>query len=57
LEDKNFFLIEWGKPFLKEIQRNIDEDWRVYELLFEINDQNSDKSNKSSRNLTLTEIP
>lgn len=52
LEDKNYFLVEWGKPFLKEIQRNIDEDWLIYELLFEINDE----SNRSTRNLTLIEI-
>ncbi|OUS00149.1 tRNA (adenosine(37)-N6)-threonylcarbamoyltransferase complex ATPase subunit type 1 TsaE [Halobacteriovorax marinus] len=56
LEDKNYFLIEWGKPFLKEIQRNIEEDWQVFELLFEINPNQSNDSSVSTRKLTLTEI-
>jgi tRNA threonylcarbamoyladenosine biosynthesis protein TsaE len=56
LEDKDFFLIEWGKEFLKEIRRNIESDWRLFELEIEINPKNSDESTTSSRNLILSEI-
>jgi tRNA threonylcarbamoyladenosine biosynthesis protein TsaE len=56
LEDKNFFLIEWGKEFLKEIQRNIDVDWRIYELEIQINESDSSDLSTSSRNLILSDI-
>ena len=56
LEDKDYFLIEWGKEFLKEIRRNIESNWKLFELEFAINPKNIDKSATSSRNLILSEI-
>lgn len=56
LEDKNYFLIEWGIDFIKEIKRNIDTDWSLYELKIEINSKVSDDASCSSRNLFLSEI-
>jgi tRNA threonylcarbamoyladenosine biosynthesis protein TsaE len=53
LEDKNYFLIEWGKPFFKEISRNLEDEWEIFELVFEINSENSSKKNNSSRNIHL----
>ncbi|ATH08254.1 tRNA (adenosine(37)-N6)-threonylcarbamoyltransferase complex ATPase subunit type 1 TsaE [Halobacteriovorax marinus] len=53
LDDKDYFLIEWGAPFLKEISRNLDEQWEIFELKFEINSQLSNSDNTSSRKIQL----
>jgi tRNA threonylcarbamoyladenosine biosynthesis protein TsaE len=34
LEGKDFFLVEWGKPFLKEIKRNVPVHFHFYEVVF-----------------------
>ncbi|RLA62371.1 MAG: hypothetical protein DRQ88_11840 [Epsilonproteobacteria bacterium] len=34
IDDKKYFLIEWGKPFLKDIRRNLTDDFSLYELTF-----------------------
>ncbi|WP_127717474.1 tRNA (adenosine(37)-N6)-threonylcarbamoyltransferase complex ATPase subunit type 1 TsaE [Halobacteriovorax sp. HLS] len=56
LEDKDYFLIEWGREFVKEIQRNIDHDWSLYELDISINPKKSENETTSSRRLVLSEI-
>ena len=56
LEEKDFFLIEWGIDFIKEIRRNIELDWKIFELKFEINKQESADLAVSTRNLILSEI-
>lgn len=53
LDDKDYFLIEWGRPFLKEISRNLDEDWAIFELVFKINSGNLDQNEVFSRNIQL----
>jgi tRNA threonylcarbamoyladenosine biosynthesis protein TsaE len=47
LEEKDYFLIEWGIPYLKELQKIVNDDFKFYVLKIEIN-QNQ------SRNFLLT---
>ncbi|WP_290731750.1 tRNA (adenosine(37)-N6)-threonylcarbamoyltransferase complex ATPase subunit type 1 TsaE [Halobacteriovorax sp. JY17] len=53
LDDKDYFLVEWGKPFLKEISRNLEEDWEIFELVFEINSEKFQKKGSSPRKIQL----
>lgn len=53
LEDKEYFLVEWGKPYIKEIYRNLDDDWEIYELVFEINSKDANEFGSFSRNIQL----
>lgn len=57
LEDKDYFLIEWGRPYLKEIQREIGEEYSFYELDIEVNElaQKQDVESKT-RNYFLRDI-
>lgn len=49
LEEKDYFLIEWGMPYLHELQRIIGDEFKYYLLKIEINENNS-------RNFLLTKI-
>ena len=48
-EDKNFFLIEWGMPYLKEIKSQLGNGFSFYELKIEV--IAGDDSSHSPRNL------
>jgi tRNA threonylcarbamoyladenosine biosynthesis protein TsaE len=41
LEEKDYFLIEWGMPYLYELQRIIGDEFNFYQLKIEINEQKS----------------
>ena len=58
LEDKEFFLVEWGEEYLKDIQKEVNEDFFYYELIISsnINKDNSDEETNSSRNYSLYKI-
>ncbi len=49
LEEKDYFLIEWGMPYVHELQRIIGDEFKYYQLKIEINENNS-------RNFLLTKI-
>lgn len=49
LEEKDYFLIEWGMPYLNQLQRIIGDEFKYYQLKIEINENNS-------RNFLLTKI-
>lgn len=49
LEEKDYFLIEWGMPYLHELQRIIGDDFKFYQLKIEINEQ-------KTRNFTLSKL-
>ncbi len=49
LEEKDYFLIEWGMPYLSQLQRIIGDEFKFYKLQIEINENNS-------RNFVLTKI-
>lgn len=53
LEGKDFFLVEWGRPYLKEIQRELGAEFSFYELEIEIN-KNSEPN--PSRNYNLSSL-
>jgi tRNA threonylcarbamoyladenosine biosynthesis protein TsaE len=49
LEEKDYFLIEWGMPYLHQLQRIIGDEFKYYQLKIEINEN-------QSRNFVLTKI-
>jgi tRNA threonylcarbamoyladenosine biosynthesis protein TsaE len=55
LEDKNYFLVEWGKQHLHGINRELTEDFNIYSLEIEIGNS-KDEKNPSSRNFVLSQI-
>ncbi len=59
LENKDYFLIEWGKKFFNTLSREIPESFAFYLLEINVNDtaQSETEEKKSfSRNFTLSEI-
>lgn len=36
LEEKDYFLVEWGMPYLHELQRIVGDDFKFYQLKIEI---------------------
>lgn len=54
LEDKKFFLAEWGKKFFHTLNREIPEDFHIYNLEISVND--GDTLESKSRNFTLFEL-
>jgi len=50
LEDKNFFLVEWGMPYIKELEKEVPEEFTFYTL--EINFEGL-KDEISRRNFSL----
>lgn len=51
LEDKEYFLIEWGKAYLSEIQKHVTEDFFYYEIII-----SDSEGSGSSRNYSLYKI-
>lgn len=41
LEEKDYFLIEWGMPYVNELKRIIGDEFRYYELKIEVNENQS----------------
>lgn len=41
LEEKDYVLIEWGMPYLHELQRIVGDEFKFYQLKIEINEQKS----------------
>lgn len=55
LEDKKYFLVEWGKEHFSSICKELPEDYSSYLLEVSIN-ENSDENLQDSRNFVLFEI-
>jgi tRNA threonylcarbamoyladenosine biosynthesis protein TsaE len=49
LEEKDYVLIEWGMPYLRELQMIIGFEFKFYQLKIEINEQ-------LTRNFTLSKL-
>ena len=49
LEEKDYFIIEWGMPYLRELQRIIGDEFKFYLLKIEINEN-------QTRNFLLSKI-
>lgn len=56
LEDKDYFFVEWGKPYLRELYQEVPRDFFFYELLFEVNEIKEGQSSPS-RNIRLVRLP
>lgn len=59
LEDKQYFLVEWGKLHLRTIAKELPQDFSVYLLGIQVNEnaqQESDIKTSFSRNLSLYEL-
>jgi tRNA threonylcarbamoyladenosine biosynthesis protein TsaE len=57
LEEKEYFLVEWGKSYLKEIMDEAGDAFYYYELEIEINDLNHEEIGTNvSRNYYLKEL-
>lgn len=41
LEEKDYFLVEWGMPYLHELQRIVGDDFKFYQLKIEIVNEKS----------------
>jgi len=53
LEEKNYFLVEWGEQFLTSISKELPEEFDLYKLSIKVNDapqSESDKIKSFSRN-------
>ena len=53
-EGKNYFLVEWGLPYLKEIKSQLGDQFMYYELKIDVIDDES--SSSGSRNLYLRKL-
>jgi tRNA threonylcarbamoyladenosine biosynthesis protein TsaE len=49
LEEKDYFLIEWGLPYLRELQNIVGDEFNFYLLKIEINEQ-------KTRNFSLNKL-
>lgn len=58
LEDKEYFLVEWGKAHLDELRKHIDDEFFFYEVIISanINKDNSIDNLNVSRNYSLFEL-
>ncbi len=65
LENKDFFIVEWGRPFLSFLKREVDERFKFYDLEISTNPAgepipkatDGDARDLCSRNFILSEIP
>ena len=53
-EGKNYFLIEWGLPYLEEIKMQLGEQFKYYELTFDI--LGDEDPSKAPRNIALKKL-
>ncbi|MEX0798094.1 MAG: tRNA (adenosine(37)-N6)-threonylcarbamoyltransferase complex ATPase subunit type 1 TsaE [Bacteriovoracaceae bacterium] len=59
LEDKNYFLVEWGKSHLSTLLKELPENYELYSLEFTVNTEaqrEGDEKSSFSRNLALYKI-
>lgn len=55
LENKDFFIVEWGDKFLSSLKREVDDKFKFYQLEISINEL-SPTSEEPSRNYFLKDI-
>jgi len=56
VEDKEFFLLEWGRAYLNEVLKELPRGWSNYEIIFEVNDTKI-ANETPSRNIRLIKLP
>lgn len=55
LEDKEYFLVEWGRPYLREIIAETSDDFNIYEIEFTMN-ESKEGMEFPTRNLKLIHL-
>jgi tRNA threonylcarbamoyladenosine biosynthesis protein TsaE len=55
LEEKEFFLVEWGMPYINELKKMVGENFYYYELEMMMSEKSSE-GESSPRNYSLKEI-
>jgi tRNA threonylcarbamoyladenosine biosynthesis protein TsaE len=55
LEEKRFFLVEWGEKYIQSLVREVPEDYSFYQLDIKINEKINDKD-EQTRNFELFSI-
>ncbi|MFG1494483.1 tRNA (adenosine(37)-N6)-threonylcarbamoyltransferase complex ATPase subunit type 1 TsaE [Halobacteriovorax sp. ZH4_bin.1] len=55
LDEKKYFLVEWGKDYIRDIYRELSDDFNYFQLSIETNDKKDDEEN-ASRNYFLKKI-
>jgi tRNA threonylcarbamoyladenosine biosynthesis protein TsaE len=55
LEDKQYFLVEWGLQYLTALARELPDDYEIYLMRIQVNDENEQKS-RNFELFGLTEI-
>lgn len=56
LEDKEYFLVEWGKQYLNTLKKIVPDEFHFYELEITSNEQAETDQDQPSRNYFLTKI-
>jgi tRNA threonylcarbamoyladenosine biosynthesis protein TsaE len=56
LEDKQFFLVEWGMPYLQELRKLAGDSFTFYELEMSMNEKAIAEGELQSRNYILRDI-
>ncbi|MCR9204620.1 MAG: tRNA (adenosine(37)-N6)-threonylcarbamoyltransferase complex ATPase subunit type 1 TsaE [Halobacteriovoraceae bacterium] len=56
LDEKDYFFVEWGKPYLRELYQEVPREFSFYELLFDMNEI-KDGQKIPSRNIRLVKLP
>jgi tRNA threonylcarbamoyladenosine biosynthesis protein TsaE len=54
LEEKDYFIVEWGERFESSITRMVGDEWKAYQLKIEINQINT--NGLQSRNYSLNKL-
>ena len=56
LEDKDYFLVEWGKDHINLLRKEVPDEFIFYELVIGLNDKTDESEQAVSRNLDLFEL-
>ena len=56
LEEKDFFLVEWGKEYFRALDREVPDEFTFYELTIEVNGPSETDSDGPSRNYSLKKL-
>ena len=56
LEDKKYFLVEWGKDYIYDISREVGDSYKYYELEITVNEKKEDHASQATRNFALNQI-
>lgn len=56
LEKKKYFLVEWGIDYAYDISREVDDDFKFYELEITVNEKKSEDQPLATRNVFLKSL-